>query len=624
MNKSNSFNLKIGSAFTVAAVFAAIFLFVVCDNSSTSPSTPSGGSPLVLGSGEAWVDDITGITGFIFRGDGKVQNIISAGGTNWMVASTENYTVNGNNLTMTVALQATGITYTYRVTSTTLTLTVAGGPEGVPGMTYTRKSGITIPGSGPCDGLTSALPGSACCVEQPSFNGCFAGGAGGLLLPLGEAWIEQSMGVTGFVFRDNGMVWVITSMDGINWMAATPVNYTQSGNTVTIAPTTYTFNVAGETLTFSVAGSSITQTYEKRSGLLIDGIPPYVLTIDIIPAGSGTVNRSPMSGGYAAGTVVTMEAVPTGSYIFVGWSGAVTGTTATREITMSGHRTVTANFRQLTASDYNYGSYCDFGPIVGDRGGCIQIVQGTWQGLPCTMQGGTVRANINGCSAGSLRMICDYGFGNCEEVSSTSQCTRDGVLVDECGGGGTYCNYGQPDAFGAGGCFFETFSVPSGGYSFIPPEGSTLRGRCSDREPLGWAAVVTQQACITSNTQNPCISDPLKPGEWGGTGHVSCPAPPVPQASLVCAPGEAWLFSNGISGYVLLAGGVARRIDRISGQWNVTGTGTWQESSGLISIDVDSRVFGTFSISGNNMTIQAVGGSTVVYQFTKTTGINPI
>jgi len=627
MNKPKNFSFRIGSKLTLIAVLCAMSLFVDCDcDNNPSGGGSLGNASLILGPNQAWVDELTERSGFIFKSGGKVEIIMSTDGTNW-IAVTGDYTRAGSSLTID------GVKYIHNVTSTTLTLTVEGSPPGTPGMVYKKKDGVTLPNdpgdnnNGPCGGLTSAAPESACCIEQPTFTGCFVGGAGGLLLPLGEAWVERSMGVTGFVFRDNGMVWVITSANGTNWTAAAPVTYAQSGSSLTIAPITYTFDVTGSILTFTVEGSSISQTYEKRTGMLIDGIPPYVLTVNISPAGSGTVNRTPASSGYAAGVVVTLEAVPAGNYIFDGWSGAGTGATAARTVTMSSHQTVTAAFRQLTASDYNYGSYCDFGPVAGDEGGCIQIVQGSWQGLPCAMQGGIVRSSISGCSPGSLKLFCDYGFGDCQEILISSECGIDGVVTTECGSSaGTYCNFGQPDQHGSGGCFFRPYSVPSGGYSWVdtgPGYSNPYSGMCANSGDDRWARVVTQQACITSNTTNVCILNPLKPGEWGGTGHAQCPTPPVPDATLACAPGEVWTYNDMTYGYILLAGGTLQLAERISGSnWSIIGAGTWQSSSGLITINAPAQtITGIYYISGNSMNIQALGTS-AVYPFTKVTGVN--
>lgn len=63
--------------------------------------------------------------------------------------------------------------------------------------------------------------------------------------------------------------------------------------------------------------------------------------------GSGTIQASPgpsAFGTYANGTVVTLQAIPSGTNRFVGWGGAVSGTATTVSVTMNGDKTVIANF----------------------------------------------------------------------------------------------------------------------------------------------------------------------------------------------------------------------------------------------------------------------------------------
>ena len=73
----------------------------------------------------------------------------------------------------------------------------------------------------------------------------------------------------------------------------------------------------------------------------------YTLTIDVNPAGSGTVNAPAQTctGGYTAGSVVQLTAVPNTGYLFDNWSGAATGTSNPLSVTMDGDKSITANFK---------------------------------------------------------------------------------------------------------------------------------------------------------------------------------------------------------------------------------------------------------------------------------------
>ncbi len=78
----------------------------------------------------------------------------------------------------------------------------------------------------------------------------------------------------------------------------------------------------------------------------------YTLTTGVLPAGGGTVTASTQNcgGGYIAGTVVQLTALPNSGYVFTSWSGDVIGTTNPVSLTMDGDKSVTANFTALGAS----------------------------------------------------------------------------------------------------------------------------------------------------------------------------------------------------------------------------------------------------------------------------------
>lgn len=85
-------------------------------------------------------------------------------------------------------------------------------------------------------------------------------------------------------------------------------------------------------------------------GALVTGVS-YTLSVTKAGAGTGTIGSSPAgvdcgtscSANFASGTPVTLNATPTGSGIFTGWSGACSGT-GTCSIVMSAARSVTATF----------------------------------------------------------------------------------------------------------------------------------------------------------------------------------------------------------------------------------------------------------------------------------------
>ena len=65
--------------------------------------------------------------------------------------------------------------------------------------------------------------------------------------------------------------------------------------------------------------------------------------IDVILDGSGTVTRNP-NRGYYCGQEVTLTAVPTDGWVFLGWHGDITGTNSVHTLTVTDDMNITAQF----------------------------------------------------------------------------------------------------------------------------------------------------------------------------------------------------------------------------------------------------------------------------------------
>ena len=75
----------------------------------------------------------------------------------------------------------------------------------------------------------------------------------------------------------------------------------------------------------------------------------YDLTLNVINNGigtGGTATVTPLKSDYVYGDVVTLQANPNPGWTFTGWSGAVTSTSATAQLTITGDATVNATFTQ--------------------------------------------------------------------------------------------------------------------------------------------------------------------------------------------------------------------------------------------------------------------------------------
>lgn len=95
-----------------------------------------------------------------------------------------------------------------------------------------------------------------------------------------------------------------------------------------------------------ISGYTVLEKY--INGLVDDTIPVKTYNLTISKTGTGTVTIDPPTGPYLEGSVVTLTASEDTVNILKDWSGDAAGTDNTINITMSGDKSVTANF-QATA-----------------------------------------------------------------------------------------------------------------------------------------------------------------------------------------------------------------------------------------------------------------------------------
>ncbi len=177
--------------------------------------------------------------------------------------------------------------------------------------------------------------------------------------------IDETPQVTA-TFTQNDYVLVVT----INPPAGGSVGRNPSQATYHYGDTVELTAYAATGWTFSGWSQDLTGT-TNPSTVTIDETPQvtatftrsqFTLTINVSPSGSGTVTKDPDLPMYGPGTVVQLMAIPSNGSRFVGWSGALTGSTNPTTITMDSDKTVTATFATGTATSMNvvdlaYSSY---------------------------------------------------------------------------------------------------------------------------------------------------------------------------------------------------------------------------------------------------------------------------
>ena len=85
----------------------------------------------------------------------------------------------------------------------------------------------------------------------------------------------------------------------------------------------------------------------------------FRLTVDVSPLDSGNVevdsavsSSYPATYDYPAGETVSLKAIPSPGYRFVGWSGNLTGKSESTSIEMTCNKSITANFINLPSSPF--------------------------------------------------------------------------------------------------------------------------------------------------------------------------------------------------------------------------------------------------------------------------------
>jgi uncharacterized repeat protein (TIGR02543 family) len=143
---------------------------------------------------------------------------------------------------------------------------------------------------------------------------------------------------------------------------AAPLSVSATAGTIAVAggTTTVTVSASGGTApytgigTFTVSAGTYTQAVTDANGCIssitgtiADGAGPFTINISSSPTAGGSTTGA---GTYTAGATATLTAAPAAGYVFSGWSGDVTGTASTIEVTMNANKVVTATFAPITYS----------------------------------------------------------------------------------------------------------------------------------------------------------------------------------------------------------------------------------------------------------------------------------
>lgn len=154
-------------------------------------------------------------------------------------------------------------------------------------------------------------------------------------LGTGTQYIEARTATTLDMALDSATPFQITQELVVNYVDMWPVAYEDGGHV-------YLFYTSEESgygdIWYMIAGNTASVSLSATVKLL-----EYSLTVNTIGSGTVLVDGNL----FPAGTIVSLEAVPTEGWAFTGWSGDLSGTENPTTITMNSVKTVTATFELI-------------------------------------------------------------------------------------------------------------------------------------------------------------------------------------------------------------------------------------------------------------------------------------
>ncbi len=201
-------------------------------------------------------------------------------------------------------------------------------------------------------------------------------------------------------------------------------------------------------------------------------VTQYTLTMQVNQAGWGTTTPAVGTITYAAGTVVTVTAIPAAGYEFVNWTGDVANpNNITTTVTMNSNKTVTANFRRLQYTltmQVNEAGWGTTSPAVGthsyNSGDIVSILAEPNSGYRFVNWTGDV-ANPNSASTTVTMNGNKTVRANFERIQYN--------LTVQAGTGGTTTPAPGTYTYFSGDIVSLT-AVPSAGYNFVRWEGDVV------------------------------------------------------------------------------------------------------------------------------------------------------
>ncbi|HEX9890480.1 MAG TPA: hypothetical protein VGB28_00260 [Actinomycetota bacterium] len=337
----------------------------------------------------------------------------------------------------------------------------------------------------------------------------------------------------------------------------------------------------------------------------------HLLTVSRSGSGSGSVSSSPAgidcgsdcNQAYAEGTVVDLTATADGGSVFIGWSGACTGSAQPCTVTMSAARSVTATFvlgRTLTASATGTGggTLTSDPPGITCGGDCSEpFVDGASVEVTATPDGDSSFTGWAGCDSVSAT-VCTVSMNADRSVTATfTRLTR--TLSVTVSGSGSGAVSSVPSGVNCGGDCSEVYDSGTSVMLTATPDAGSRFGSwvgCDSVSANECTVILTSDKIVTATFVKVWTLGVSKDGTGGGTVSSS-------PSGIECGSDCSKAYDDGTS--VTLT--PTPNGSSVFGAWAGACTGA---GSCVVTMDQARSVTATFT-TGFDMTVTVSGSGTV-------------
>ena len=336
--------------------------------------------------------------------------------------------------------------------------------EGLPGNPVTNASGVydVSVDAGWGETVTPALTGHTFSPLSRTYTEVTADQTGqDYVASLVNRTISGTVSAGG-----NGLANVVMTGLPSNPQTNTDGFYTATvsyGFSATVTPTLTGYNFSPASIAYNSVGTD--QLDQNYTAVLNE----YTLAVNAL---NGTVTMAPDQATYTHGTVVQLAPVPAADYRFVDWGGDATGTDNPLVVTMTGNKTITANFALVT---HTIG-----GTVTLSGGGVPGVVMTGLPGNPETDSSGVYAAMVDHLFSGVVTptkvghtfdpVSRNYTGVTSDMLSETYTATMIGYTLTAAGANGSVTKSPSQSTYDYG-ASVELTPVPDTGYHFVNWEG---------------------------------------------------------------------------------------------------------------------------------------------------------